>query len=170
MKKTIVICLFIINLAFQVSGQKSWEDLKSGKYFKNSKKNLYTGSWVSNEKGKEIEFLITAKKTRLKTPPYDFFVDALFINVIKYMYKGEDIAKKLDDSIRLIGTSDRPYFEAMRNEKITNYADTLTYVLLNLKLETLGRDSLLFTAKPFFSGSPEAVFYPSVILTRKKKK
>lgn len=108
---------------------KRMEEMKTGKYIKTDAKKLFVGQWISDEAGKEIELLITTKKVHFKHGEYDYYVDAIYVEVKKYMYKGEDLTKRIKEPIMLTGDSFK-YSSMFLKDPVSG--DDINFKLYNL--------------------------------------
>lgn len=158
--KNLTIILSLMIFSFFAKAQTE-EDRKSGKYLKSTNIENFIGTWVSNEKGKELEFIITTKKTHFKYKEYDYYSDPLYIEVIKCMYKGEDIAEKLNDPIMLTGNLTR-YGNSLLKDPITGDE-------IRIKLYFKDKNSLKLNVNTMYSPGTSTIFpLGDTMLVRKK--
>ena len=155
------ITLTILTIFFYVLVQaQSWEEMKSGEYIKSDAKNLYTGYWLNNDTNNKIELLITTKKTRIKGKEVNYQTDAIFIKILNRFYQGEEISKKIRESIMLTGNSKR-YQGFLQKDPFTNYD-------IIVKLYYVDKETLKLNVNTRYTGTSTIFPLGDTILKRKK--
>ncbi|RDC55124.1 hypothetical protein DU508_18410 [Pedobacter chinensis] len=101
--KHITILVTLLLLMFTAKAQGVDDDTKSGKYFKNPFVKRFTGKWTSNNR--ELELVITTKKTRHNYKEDDYYYDPIYVKVTKCIYKEDDVAKKLKEPFMFLGNA-----------------------------------------------------------------
>ena len=158
----ILIMIVLITLSIKTNAQNN-SDKKFGRYIKSDAKNLYIGNWISIEAEKGLEVLLTTKKMRNKFKEYDYYYDALYIKILKCIYKGEDISKKIIEPI-ILPSGDKSKYGSMF------FKDEVTGDDIIIKLYYVDKNTLKLNVNTKYSpGTASVLPLGDTILKRKSK-